>query len=136
MPYRLLAHTADIGVEATAPSFPELLEQLATGMFASIVEVEPCLTDRETTVFVEAGTVEELVVDLLSELLYRSEVEEVIFCRFQASQPEEGRVVVTAHGVDARALSLDGAPIKAVTYHDLEVTRSGDDWYGRVYFDV
>ena len=136
MPYRVLDHTADAGVEATEPTFPGLVEELAAGMFALIAEVEPCSPEVEASVAVESESREDLVVDVLSELLFRSEVEDVVFCEFEASETGGGGVTVTARGVPSRALPLTGAPVKAVTYHDLIVAPRAEGWYGRVYFDV
>lgn len=136
MPYRFLSHTADVGLEATAPSFTGLVETLAAGMFALIADIRPCVPEREITVTVAAETPEELVVDALSDLLYRSEVDDIVFCEFEALQADDGALTVTARGVDAVAAPLTGAPVKAVTYHDLDLRSAGSTWYARVFFDV
>lgn len=136
MPHSILAHTADTGVEAWAASLSELVAELATGMFELMADVEPGGLERRTTIGVRAASTEELVVDALAELLYVSEVEELMLCSFEVTQPGPGELAIMAGGVDASRVVLRGPPIKAVTYHDLTVTREPDGWYGRVYFDV
>jgi SHS2 domain-containing protein len=136
MAYRVLSHTADTGIEATAASLAMLVEALAAGMFDLMSHIDPCPGEREATVAVSADTQEDLVVDALSELLFRSEVDDIVFCEFSAAQAGPTALTITARGVDARGLSLDGPPIKAVTYHDLVVRSEDESWYGRVYFDV
>lgn len=136
MAYRVLSHTADTGIEATAGTFTMLVEALAAGMFDLMSHIDPCPGEREATVEVEADTPEDLVVDALSELLFRSEVDDIMFCEFSAAYSGPTALTITARGADARGLSLGGPPIKAVTYHDLVVRSDDGTWYGRVYFDV
>jgi SHS2 domain-containing protein len=136
MPYRVLDHTADVGIEATADTFPALVAALAAGMFSFIADIEPCPRDRSLSVSVEADSLEDLVVDVLSELLYASEANDVIFCGFEVSRPSDTRLDVEVWGPDAATVTLSGAPVKAVTYHDVEVRSDDDGWYGRVYLDV
>ena len=135
MPYTVLSHTADTGIEATAATFPELLGELATGMFALMGSPQPGVAERTVASVVESANIEELVVDALSELLYQSEVEDLFFCRFDVEADGPG-VRITAAGVDNATVELAGPPIKAVTYHDVAVAETDAGWYGRVYFDV
>ena len=132
----MLSHTADTGIEATAVSFSALLGELATGMFALMGHPQPGSAERTVTVDVEAASREDLVVDLLSELLYQSEVEDLFFYCFdvEARSPMNTRVIAT--GVGNTAVDLTGPPIKAVTYYDVAVVEDDVGWYGRVYFDV
>ena len=41
MPYEVLSHTADSGIEATADTLPELIGVLATGMFDLMAPAAP-----------------------------------------------------------------------------------------------
>jgi len=134
--YTVLSHTADTGIEASAPSFGELLEQLAMGMFSIIANVGDRSLDREIELTIDADTPDDLVVDTLSELLYRADVDDVLFGEFTVDVQDEWRIHIAARGFDARGVELAGPPIKAVTYHDLVVRRSDGTWLGRVFFDV
>lgn len=135
MSRRVLSHTADTGIEATAPTLAALIRELAAGMFSLIADLPETAAERWHTARVEAQTPEDLVVDLLSELLWLSEVEDVVFCDFRVDA-DQGTAVVEAGGVAVAEVETTGPPIKAVTYHELVVDNRGDDWYGRVYFDV
>ncbi|MDJ0924306.1 MAG: archease [Acidimicrobiia bacterium] len=136
MPYTVLSHTADAGIEATASTLSELLCELATGMFSLMGSLEPCAQTQAVEVDVASTSRDELVVDVLSELLYHSEVEDLFLCSFEARTSEPHRVHMRAGGVPNSAVKLSGAPIKAVTYHDVAVHETADGWYGRVYLDV
>jgi len=138
MAHRVLSHTADIVIEVTAPSLDALFDELLTATFQL---TSPTDADRAAvttrSVEVSAETLEDLVVDTLSEFLFIAETEDRHFCGFR-SQVDGDRLVARVEG-DARPLRRDqasGAAIKAVTYHELVVERRGEEWFARVYFDV
>lgn len=136
LPYTVLSHTADTGIEATATSFSELLCELATGMFALMGNPQPCTSDQVVEIDVESTSNEELVVDVLSELLYHSEVEDLFLCHFEVPAISRHRVRLSASGIATGDIDVTGPPIKAVTYHDVAAHQTANGWYGRVYFDV
>ncbi len=136
MPWSPLPHTADTGIEATAPGLTGLIAELASGMFELMAVVDPCPDSTVLATTVSASTDEDLVVDCLSEILFLSETEDLHFCRFDVEEAGESTVDVRMHGVPTPEIEATGPPIKAVTYHQLEVAEREDGWYGRVYFDV
>ncbi len=135
MPYVVLSHTADTGLEATAETLADLVRELATGMFGLMALTEPGAAHKWVEVSIAAPTPEELVVDALSELLYQSEVADVIFCAVEVEPAADG-LTIKAGGVPVAEVDPTGPPIKAVTYHDLAVEERPEGWFGRVYFDV
>ena len=133
MPHTVLSHTADTGIDATAPTFAGLVAELATGMFGLMAApAEPTRT-VETTI--DSREPADLVIDSLSELLYLSEVEGLVFVAFDVASTDGG-LAITAHGLPSGDIDLVGPPIKAVTYHGLVVEPFAEEWHGRVYFDV
>lgn len=136
MPYEVLSHTADTGIEARAGSFADLIADLATGMFSLMAEADPTSARERIEIEVGGRTPEDLVIEVLSELLYESEVNDLFLCDFDVEPVGELRMKVRARGVSLSEVELQGPPIKAVTYHDITVTETAGDWYGRVYFDV
>lgn len=134
--YRILDHTADTGIEASADSLASLIDQLATGMFALMAPVEPCPEETTVEVEVAAPTLEDLIVDVLSELLYEAEINDLILCGFHTTLLGPTRARVKTGAVATSDVDLAGPPIKAVTYHDLTVSNTDGSWFGRVYFDV
>lgn len=137
MSHRVLAHTADTGVEAVADSLAALVSELATAMFGLVAAVECGSLERWIEVQVESPTVEDLVVDTLSALLYHSEVEDLFLCAFEVDKASDAlALTVRAGGVPTGTVEAVGPPIKAVTYHNLVVEKRDHGWYGRVYFDV
>lgn len=135
MPHRVLPHTADTGIEATAETLSDLLVELLVAMFTLMADIDHLAPRRWIETTVEAGTVSDLVVDTLSEALYRSEVEDLMLCAFEV-EAEAGQATVRLGGVPMDETEPTGATIKAVTYHALAVEEGPDGWYGRIYFDV
>jgi len=137
MGHRILSHTADTGIEATADSLAALLEEVMRAMFGLVATLTSEAAERWVDFSVEAATAEDLLVDTLSELLYRSEVDDLIFCDYQV-RIDEGRLTaeVEAGGVPTPAVEAEGPPIKAVTYHGLVAEERDGGWFARVYFDV
>jgi SHS2 domain-containing protein len=137
MAYRVLSHTADTGIEATGYTLAELIEVLSRGMFELMARCEPSAERRRLTLRVDAPTMEDLVVDILSELLFHSETEDLVFCEFRVTlEPDVPAAIVETAGIPVHEAEPTGPPIKAVTYHDLVVEQRERQWYGRVYFDV
>lgn len=137
MGHRILSHTADTGIEATADSLAALIEEVMRAMFGLVATLAPGAAERWVDFSLEATTPEDLLVDTLSELLYRSEVDDLVFCDFRVRVDEERLYTqVEAGGVPTPDVEADGPPIKAVTYHDLVVEERDGGWFARVYFDV
>ncbi|MGH8944955.1 MAG: archease [Acidimicrobiia bacterium] len=136
MPYEVLSHTADTGIEARAGSLADLVADLAAGMFTLIADPDCRTAEDRIELVVGAPTPEDLVVEVLSDLLYESEVRELWLCDFDVEPEGDLRIKVRARGVPLSEVELVGPPIKAVTYHLLTVIEDSGGWYGRVYFDV
>ena len=135
--FEVLSHTADTGIAVEAATLPELLAWAARGMFSLMYDLEATSPEATVEVAVASAGLDELLVDLLAELLYRSEADDVIPCRFDVvtASPTEVRMSVGVAPMEPAA--LHGPPIKAVTYHDLAVEQSADGrWSARVVFDV
>lgn len=136
MPYEILHHTADTGIEAIAPSLEELISEMATGMFALMADPGDAETRGGFEIGVSSPTVADLVVDALADLLFRAEVDEIIPADIRVRSKGLNDVVITGRTVDLADAEVVGPPIKAVTYHRLKVVEIETGWVGRAYFDV
>lgn len=133
MPYRILEHTADIGIEATAPDIPALFSEAVRATAAVILDADPPAGNGDDPVAVEADDVETLLAELLSEALWRFESSGglPVSAELEVSETTAAGRFQTVHDI-----SVGGPAIKAVTYHQLSVERAGAEWRARVYFDV
>ena len=135
MSYEVLSHTADTGIVARGKTRDDLFVQAAEGMFSLMYEPTGSPT-RSVAVAVGAESIEELLVEWLSELLYLSESREIAMERFEIERFEDGRVQGSASGTSFDRVQLTGPPVKAVTYHQLEVSEGPEGFRARLIFDV
>jgi len=137
VPFTVLSHTADSGIEARASTLPGLIRELAVGMFSLVADPDPCLPDRLIEFEIAAPSAPDLVVDVLAELLSRAEAAAIVVCEVEVDRGDRPlEVAIRAGGVPAETVELVGPPIKGVTYHELVVREDDNGWYGRVYLDV
>jgi SHS2 domain-containing protein len=130
--YREVDHTADWTLEVWAGDMAGLLEQAARGMYA-MADLEVDETQKLSRRFeLEPEDRETLVVQFLSDLLYRLQIEHLAFDRFHLDV-DDGHCNVFVVGHPVRAIQKE---IKAVTWHGLSVREDGDQLRAQVTFDV
>jgi SHS2 domain-containing protein len=150
--YRLIEHTGDLAFVAYGKDVRELFQNAAFALFdvyADLSKVEDNI-ERQINISIptEAGAeephereadidYEQLLVKWLNELLYINDVEDLLFRRFKVEKLDGGRLKATACGEKfdtERHVIL--TPLKAVTYHRIEVVREPDRWRARVVVDL
>jgi SHS2 domain-containing protein len=134
--YRILPHTADIGIAAGGASLEEAFENAAFAMFDLMFDLSAVEEAEECRVEAEGETPGELLVAWLSALLADAEMRGLALGRFRVEEIGGGRLRGSAAGMPSGALELRGPPVKAVTYHDLAVDEVPGGWEVRVIFDV
>ncbi len=136
MPYEQFDHTADVGVKAWGEGLEEAVREIARGMFDVITDIDTVDAVEEKVVEVESDSLEMLVVDFLSELVFVFEVEGMVFSDFKIEIHEDDsyRLIARCFGekMDLQK-HPQGSAIKAVSYHEIEVDRDGRV---RIIFDV
>lgn len=136
-PFEMFEHTADVGLRVTAGDLNGLFAEAGRGFFWLTIEnLEEVRAVQEITVELESSDLEALLIDWLSELLFRFETEYVVLKEFDV-QVEGTRLRATARGepldTERHEVHLN---IKAVTYHGLRVERTADGWVAEVIFDI
>jgi protein archease len=131
--YRILDHTADIGIEASAADIPALFSEAVRAMAAVILDAEPGPATSTVPVAVEADDLAALLATLLSEALWTFESTGRL--PLSAELEVSSTTAAGTLGV-VDDVTIGGPAIKAVTYHQLLVERAEDGWRARVFFDV
>jgi SHS2 domain-containing protein len=136
--YEVLSHTADTGIVAYGTTLEELFETAAFAMFDLMFGIGFLPGDDQVRIEMEvtARSVEDLLVDWLSLLLFEAETRDLALCSFEVEVLEDGRLVGRVRGLPSAEIELTGPPIKAVTYHDLSVERVPTGWSAQIVFDV
>jgi len=133
--YDIVEHTADTGIETRGNTLAEAIGNAAFAMFDLMYDLSSVPAGMSVTFESTADSPPDLLVDVLSELLLRSETNDVVFSEFRVHEAGMSATVEAA-GAAAVGRELRGPPIKAVTYHRLRCEPAGGDWEIRVIFDV
>jgi SHS2 domain-containing protein len=135
--FRLLAHTADIGLEATAPTAQELFIAAAEGLRTLLFGATPAVATIRLEVHLQAGDCAELLVAWLNEILCISEMTRLVPASFEILELTGERLtaIITGEPFDADRHTVERTA-KAVTYHRLVVKERKSGWYARVYIDL
>lgn len=137
MRYETIDHPADIGVRSFGENLRELFATAAYAMFDILADLSKVAERVCVELEVRAGDLEELLHEWLSELLYRYEVEEFLFKRFDIREIDQGRIAAACWGElrdpDKHNISTE---IKSVTYHQLKVEKRAEGWVAEVIFDI
>jgi SHS2 domain-containing protein len=133
--HRLVPHTADLILEAWAPTRSQCLEQAVEALVSSFASPAVGAVTRSVPIDLAAADDAELLLLLLGEVIYLAEV--------------RGQVPVAAEldvdGTELRGrfevISVDqieqvGAIPKAVSRHALELTEDAETWRCRAVVDV
>src|SRR4030042_4440642 len=91
-PFEFFDHPADVGLIARGATLGEAFVNAARGMFTLMVDLERVAEREERRVEVEADDAEGLLVNWLAELLYISEVDGLVFRRFDIEEASETRL--------------------------------------------
>jgi SHS2 domain-containing protein len=135
--WEFFEHTADIGVRATGATLAELFVNAARAMYAALGELHKSNDRQERKIELQAESLEDLLHDWLTELLFEVEANHTLFDEMKV-EVVPGRLTATVRGgkIDFDR-SLTNEEIKAVTYHHLRVERLPDNaWQATVILDV
>lgn len=136
-PYRLISHTADLGIEVRGKDLPDLFSKAAWSFFDLLVASGKIDSRQERVIAVEAPDLEALLISWLGELLYLFEVHHLVFNRFLVQTLTPSRLHATGWGEEfnPRKHRLKQT-IKAVTYHQALIVEEKGIWRARVIFDI
>lgn len=136
--HEVFEHTADVGLRIRQNSFAELLAEAGVALFELMVEnletVKPTLLHHIQITQVEKDI---LLFDWLNELLYLSDAQQWLLCRFDVTIVAD-TLNATVYGEprDETKHQLDHE-VKAITYHQLKVEQLSDgQWLAEVILDI
>jgi SHS2 domain-containing protein len=136
-PFETFDHTADVGIVARGATLGEAFANAAKAMFSLMVDLDRVETREERRIEAESDDREGLLVAWLAELLYVSEVDNLVFSRFDVGEISGTHIVARAFG---EPLDLDRhnpkLMIKAVTRHMLQVAPRDGGFQVRAILDI
>lgn len=139
--YEYLPHPADVRFKAYGTTLEEVFEQAAHAMFHVIIDNATLNPEHSVDIKLESQGLDNLLYDYLSELLYLFEVEEIVFGQFRVDSIEKTDGSYILHGqASGENLNLERhsfeTEVKAITYHQLEITKEKDGYSAHVIVDT
>jgi len=134
--HRLLPHTADSVIEAWGPDRPACLVEAMEALVDIFAEAGDAAVTRTLPLSAEAAASADVLVSLLEEVIYVTEVLGVVPVRFHLADTEDGGVAGDMEVVEAGQVELVGPVPKAVSYHGLDIAEHDGTWRCRVLVDV
>ncbi|HET6398666.1 MAG TPA: archease [Candidatus Thermoplasmatota archaeon] len=143
MAWRLLEHTADVGIEAEAPDAGTCLADAGLALTRLLTgHPEPAALGQtlQEAVRIEAPDLGSLAVAFLSELVWLRESRDLLWTGGAVAVEPAGEVIRAT--AQARLLRHDaarhgaGVEVKAVTYHRLHFGPEDGMWRLRVFLDL
>ena len=136
--YKLIDHTADLGIEVTGRTKRELFTKAALSLMDIVVERKGTPAGRtEKALRVAGSDPADLLINFLREILYLFNGEALIVeeCSIQecSNQRLVAKLRVAPYNKEKYSMKME---LKAVTYHALRVERTKSGWVARVIFDV
>jgi SHS2 domain-containing protein len=142
MDFTYLEHTADAEFVAYGATLDEAFVNAARALFGLIVDPAMVRVSEAREIRLTGGSLEYLLYDWLSELLYLSEVDYLVFSRFEAKVSGDGTdggeyvLQGKAYGEKVRPEHQVSLHVKAVTYHDLRVEKRNNIYEAQVLLDI
>jgi SHS2 domain-containing protein len=134
--YRELEHTGDLGIEITARSRSEVFRRAALALADLLVEPSNVTARQPRTIEISAADDIELMHDLLTELLQLYAADAFIWRDANVEERRDGlHVGLWGESFDPTR-HLPRGEIKAVTYHQMIVENTANQWRARIIFDV
>jgi len=135
--YEVLDHTADIGLIVYGEDLKTLFENAGEAFFHLITDLKKVRRRIERRIHIERESLDRLMVDWLSELLYLHEIENLLFKGFKVeSVGEEGLRAIVRGEPFQEGVHVIKTVVKAVTYHQIEVRQKNGRWRAQIIFDL
>ena len=135
--FEILDHTADIGVIVYGEDLRTLFENAGEAFFHLITDLKKVKRRIEKRIDIGGESLDRLMVDWLSELLYLHDVESLLFKGFKVDSVGEGGLKAIVKGEPFQeGVHVIKTEVKAVTYHQIEVRQENGRWRAQVIFDL
>ena len=130
---------ADVAFEAFGESEEELFRNCALALFEVMTRTKGLRSKLEKKVELKAESLENLLYDWLSRLIYLKDVEGALFGKFEVDIAKKGREFVLkakASGQKVEEVEAAGTDVKAITKHLFAVEKDGSVWKATVVLDI
>ena len=135
--YRLIDHTADFGIHVFGADSKELFANAAYALFDLITDIDALKGLEACNVQVSGDDWSDLMVNWLREILFLWNGKELLVKKVQISKLSEtalsADIDYDPFDPDQHEIKLE---IKAVTYHQIQVSSGPQGWEAKIIFDI
>ena len=137
MMYEVFEHTADLGLRVRAADLETLFSEAGKGLVSLIVaNLDAVQPVHEKSFVLPPDEFDVLLFDWLSELLYTFETEHFVSADCRVELSKQGLYATCRGEPFDRTRHIVDHEVKAITYHDLLVEKSGSGWLAEVIVDI
>jgi SHS2 domain-containing protein len=139
--YEVFEHTADLGLRIRAATLEELFADAGHGLMAQLANLEAIQPVSEKTITLASDSLDYLLFDWLSELLFTFEESRLLLAHFEVQVTNSAgnyalRAICRGEVADETRHELDHE-VKAITYHGLKVEEQPDgSWLAELIVDI
>jgi SHS2 domain-containing protein len=139
--YEVFEHTADLGIRVRAGTLDELFADAGRGLIAQLANLSAVRPVTQRTITLAGESLDFLLFDWLSELLYAFEESHLLLAEFDVRVEQSAgsfSLTATCRGetADPNRHELDHE-VKAITYHGLSVKQLDDGtWEAEMIVDI
>jgi SHS2 domain-containing protein len=135
--YKIIDHTADIGIKVFGSSPPDLFENAATAMFDMMTDLSKVEGKKKMSIKATGDDWSDLIINFLRELLYLFSAKDMVIRKADINHLTEtsldAQIAYDIFNPDTHEILNE---IKAVTYHQLKVEREQNHWSAQIIFDI
>lgn len=144
MPFHLLPETAtaDIAFEASGKTINEVFSSACLATSSVMVDLKTVKPDRKHSFSKSNKNLEGLLYDVLDEIVYLKDAENLLFSSFSVkvkegkpAVPHAAQVIAKGQKINQKTMALRN-DIKAVTWHLFSLKKGKRGWNARVLLDV
>ncbi len=137
MNFEIIDISGDIGLRAYGSSLTAAFINAGLGMYSLITDISNIKYKRDLVFEISSTSLEGLLVNYLNELIFHFDAYNFIGCRIEIAKISDTRIKVKVFGEDFNpTIHGKGLLIKAATYHNLNIQKTGDVFSIDVIFDI
>lgn len=139
--FRFFEHTADVEFEAYGKSLEEVFENAALAIASTMVNVSKVEKKIEREISIESEDLLSLLYDFLEKLIFYHDAENFVFAEVKVSEirEKEGKYYLRAVAYGEKFNKnkhMAYTSIKAVTYHNMEISEKEGRFFAHVIIDI
>lgn len=142
MPYKFIEHTADIAVEVEGRTIEELFISSFYAWKDAVIEIlSNRKNDHSKKFLFNANSIEELLIEMLSELNYQLytkkwialSIKKLMIQKHNGNYHLEIEVLGQSFNPNYHFIKEE---IKAVTFHQMKIEERNGNYFTRIVFDI